>query len=338
MKLGAVIVGYQSVAQIGACLDSCLRYGADLTAGIVVVDNASTDGTAEEAARRAGVVCLRNRENRGFAGAVNQGFQYLAEADAVLVLNPDVVLLEPPAVLARELADPRVAAVSGQMLGADGLPQRGFQVRRLPTPAVLVLENLGINRLWPGNPVNRRYRCLDLDPSEAADVEQPAGACLLVRRRAWLEVGGLDEGFYPVWFEDVDFCQRIVASGWRVRYTPAFRCAHEGGHSVGSISWDARRLYWYGSLLRYSGLHYRSPGRWAVAGSVVLGCVPRTVTGMFLERPSRQWRVLLEVVRLVRAHLGNKPVVTGLVSVRGSAVGEESGSGGASGSAGPGSH
>jgi GT2 family glycosyltransferase len=338
MKLGAVIIGYQSAAHIGACLDSCLRYSADLTEGIVVVDNASTDGTAEEAERRSGVVCLRNRENRGFAGGVNQGMQYLDEAEAVLILNPDVVLLESPAVLACELTDPGVAAVSGQLLQADGSPQQGFQVRRLPTPAALVFENLGFNRLWPGNPVNRRYRCRDLDPAKAADVEQPAAACLLVRRQAWLAVGGFDEGFYPVWFEDVDFCQRIVASGWRVRYTPAFRCAHAGGHSVGSISWDARRLYWYGSLLRYSGLHYRPPGRWAVACSVVLGCVPRTVTGMFLQRSSRQWRVLLEVVRLVKTQMRNKPVATGIGSVRGRSVGEESGPGGANGSASSGSH
>ena len=67
--------------------------------------------------------------------------------------------------------------------------------------------------MWPGNPVNRRWRCHDLDLSVAQDVEQPAGACLLVRGSVWQELGGLDERFHPLWFEDVDFCQRLKQRG-----------------------------------------------------------------------------------------------------------------------------
>ncbi len=74
---------------------------------------------------------------------------------------------------------------------------------------------LGLNRLWPGNPVNRRYRCLDLDLEAAADVEQPAGAFLLIRRDAWQALGGFDEGFHPIWFEDVDFLKRARDAGYR---------------------------------------------------------------------------------------------------------------------------
>jgi GT2 family glycosyltransferase len=303
VKLGAVIVAYNSSPHIGACLDSCLRHAAALEAGIVVVDNGSIDTTVEEVRRRRDVTLVENRVNRGFAAAVNQGFNLLPEAGAVLILNPDVVLLDSPLALAAELEDARTGAACGVLLGEDGRPQTGFQVRRFPTPAAVALENLGLNRLWPGNPVNRSYRCLDLDPGLPAEVEQPAGACLLVRRSAWLQVDGFDPGYYPVWFEDVDFLERLAAVGWIARYTPRFTARHAGGHSVKAVTWGTRQLYWYGSLLRYISLRFRAPARWLVGGCVVVGLVPRTVTGMFLQRSVQPVSVCLEIMRLAGAYL-----------------------------------
>ena len=70
-----------------------------------------------------------------------------------------------------------------------------------------------LNRFWPGNPVNRRYRCLDWDSSSRSMVEQPAEHFFMVRRAVWQELGGFDEGFFPLWFEDVDFCRQNSRSG-----------------------------------------------------------------------------------------------------------------------------
>src|SRR5664280_663969 len=150
--IGIIIVTYNSAAEIGACLDAALASGAET----VVVDNASEDGTIAEVARR-GVRLIANSENRGFAGAVNQGFGALKRS-YVLLLNPDAVIqtsLEP---LRRACDLPGSAGAGGQLVDAGGQPQVGFMVRGLPTPAVLVLEALVLNRIWPGNPVNRRYR------------------------------------------------------------------------------------------------------------------------------------------------------------------------------------
>src|SRR5262249_29538696 len=148
---------------------------------------------------------LANSANRGFAAAVNQGFA-VSSSTYVLLLNPDVTIdssLEP----LRKACDlPGSAGAGGRLLGVDRRPQIGFMVRGLPTPATLILEALLLNRIWPGNPVNRQYRCLDRDYSVLGEVEQPAGAFLMVRRAVWQELDGLDEGFFPVWFEDVDFC------------------------------------------------------------------------------------------------------------------------------------
>ncbi|WP_321474020.1 glycosyltransferase family 2 protein [uncultured Paludibaculum sp.] len=303
MRLGAVVIAYNSAEHIGDCLDSSLRFASDFEAGILVIDNASTDGTVERSRSHSGVQTVENRENRGFAGAVNQGFQILNDAEAILILNPDVILLDSPSKLAAELTVSNVAAVGGKLLDREGRAQAGFQVRRFPTAATLVFENLGLNRLCKWNPVNRRYRCFDLDPALPANVEQPAGACLLVRRAAWQAVGGMDEGFFPVWFEDVDFLKRLAAAGWKSRYVAAFSARHAGGHSVQSVEWGQRQLYWCGSLLRYAAIHCSTIGLWAVGISMLLGWVPRAVTGMFLQRSLRCLTEYEKMFRLVGAYL-----------------------------------
>ena len=187
-EIGIIIVTYNSETEIGASLDAALLTGAD----VVVIDNGSHDRTIAEVARR-GVRLIANPSNQGFAAAVNQGFAVL-DSRYVLLLNPDAVLesgLEP----LREACDlPGSAGAGGQLLDAGGRPQIGFMVRQLPTPAALILEVALLNRIWPGNPVNRRYRGLALDYSTRLAVEQPAGAFFMVRRAG---VSGRCGGLLP---------------------------------------------------------------------------------------------------------------------------------------------
>lgn len=299
MRLAALIITHNSQAHVSACIEACLRFQDEFPAGVLVIDNASTDSTCAIAEGLAGVRVVRNRENRGFAGAVNQGFLLLANAQAVLVLNPDVEILSPPRILAQALEkDARIGAAGGLLLGRDGRPQQGFFVRRLPTAAALALEALGVNRLWPSNPVNRRWRALDLSPEAPAADVQPAGACLLVRREAWEKLEGWDEDYHPVWFEDVDFIRRLLDAGWKSAYVPTFRALHAGGHSVQRLAWEARQLYWYRNLLRYVSRHLQTPGRILVGLSVIAGVLPRVVTGMFALRSVGPLRVYGRLVRL----------------------------------------
>ncbi len=294
-RLGAVVVTWNAEAEIGPCLDALLPWADD----IVVVDNASADGTEGEVRRREGVGWIGNRANRGFAGAANQGIRAL-ETPLVLLLNPDTVLLDSPAPLIAACEAPEVGAAAGQLVGADGEPQRGFAIRQFPSAAALAFEVLALNRLWPGNPVNRRYRCLDFDWSRPAEIEQPAGAFLLIRRAAWEKVGGFDEGFYPIWFEDVDFLKRLHEGGWRVVYRPECRARHAGAASVRRISQEDREVCWYSSLLRYAAKHY-GPGAFrVVCASVVAGAVLRMVAGIARERSSGPVRVFGRVAGLAR--------------------------------------
>ncbi len=290
-EIGIVIVTYNSAAAIGPCLDAALASGAE----IVVVDNASHDATPMEVTRR-GVRLIANTENKGFARAVNQGFQALL-TPYVLLLNPDAVLQSSLEPLRAACERERCAAAGGKLLDPSGHPQSGFMVRRFPTPSVLILEALLLNRVWPGNPVNRKYRAANLDPDVPTAVEQPAGAFLMIRRDAWKTVGGFDELFYPLWFEDVDFCRRLAAQGYQLQYVPAAVANHTGGHSIPQLPVEMRRLYWYRSLLRYSAKHFHPLQFRMVSLSVAAGAVVRALIESCGQRSLKPMTASRSVVR-----------------------------------------
>jgi N-acetylglucosaminyl-diphospho-decaprenol L-rhamnosyltransferase len=286
-----VIVTHNSERVIGECLESLSRMAPGVAA--IVVDNASQDASAERA-RKAGAHAIVNSENLGFAAAVNQGFR-ATKAELVLLLNPDACLRTPlDAVLD---AAQRHGLAAGQLTGADGRSQVGFTIRRLPTAAALSFELLGINRLWRNNPVNRRYRYLDRDLSQGGPVEQPAGAFLMIRRDVWQALAGFDESFYPIWFEDVDFCHSALDAGYRIEYVPQVRAAHEGAHSISQLEEGCRARYWYGSLLRYAEKHFRPRAYRAVWLSALLGALPRAAAGIMREKSLKPATSVVEIFR-----------------------------------------
>jgi GT2 family glycosyltransferase len=291
-RVAIVIVTHNSGAEIGGCLDA-LEGREDIE--VVVVDNASTDKTCEEVTTRA-VRLIANSTNAGFAAAVNAGVR-ATEAPLLLLLNPDAHLVRGLDSLASRFDDPQVGAAGGMLVTADGKPQAGFMARNLPSAGVLICEVLGINRLWPSNPLNWHYRCRGLDPTAAALVEQPAGAFLMFPRSVWVRVGGFDERFWPIWFEDVDFCARLKAEKLQVYYEPKAVARHTGGHSIDSLSFGDRERYWYGSLLKYAARHF-APGSFrAVCLAVVLGSLGRALR----EIPrggAKAWAVYRQVIGL----------------------------------------
>lgn len=313
-RIGAVIITYNSGREIGRCLDSLPR---DLA--VVVVDNASKDATCAEVLRRPHARLIANPWNRGFAAAANQGIGAL-DCGCVLLLNPDIEWVGGIDVLGAECEKAGVGAAAGKLIGEDGRPQLGFMIRRFPTPLALAFEVTGLNRLWPGNPVNRRYRCFDLDGDAAADVEQPAGAALMIRREVWRELGGFDEAFHPIWFEDVDFLKRSAGAGHLTRYIPAALAKHSGGHSVAQVPAAARELYWYGNLLTYAVRHFPRTGRLTVCLAVMLGSVIRAISGVVRSRSLKPFLVYARVFCLAAAQLlavrGEPPVFSSAFAAR----------------------
>ena len=311
MAVAVVIVSYNSAKYLPACLDSLRGAGAE----IIVVDNASADDSAA-VARQHGVRVIANSENRGLAAAANQGARASA-AEFLLFLNPDTVLLDGFADLLRALVqEPQAGAVAGLLLDDSGQPQVGFNVRRLPSFVTLACEVLLLNRLWPRNPVNRRYRCLDLPLDRPGEIEQPAGACLLVRRRALEQVGYWDEHFYPLWFEDVDLCVKLRRAGFRIRFCPTCRWRHQGGHSLASISFARKQLFWYRNLLYYVHKHMGFAAALAMRLLVCAGAAARLMAALVLPGAvageQRRWRASWAVVKLALSRPAKQPPPHGI--------------------------
>ena len=289
-EVGVVVVTYNSEQVIGSCLESCREYP------VILVDNASADGTLSEVRRFPHTRLLANSANRGFAAGVNQGVRH-CETEFILLLNPDVTLLTDVSALASKFDNERVGAGTGQLVGEDGLPQDGFVIRGFPTPVTLIFEVLGLNRIFPWNPVNRRYRKIGGNLDAAAEVDQPAGAFLLFRKELWKTLGGFDESFYPVWFEDVDFCKRVREAGYKIVYQPAVKALHQGGHSVRALAGECRELYWYVSLLRYASKHFRSLELRLVSAAVVAGVIPRAIASLVAGGGTAVGATYLRVMR-----------------------------------------
>lgn len=283
-RCSVIIVTYNSAAQIEACVRALAAQDCE----IIVVDNASQDDTVSRVRNLAGEIPLElvvQPRNSGFAGGVNQGSR-AASGEVLLMLNPDAIA-EAGAIdaLLACLKHSGAVAVGGALFDAHGTPAAGFAFRRLPKLGSLLFEAMLVNRLWPGNPVNRKYRCLDADLSREQFVEQPAGACLAVTRAAWVAVGGMDPQFYPVWFEDVDLCSRLLRTGGCIAYCPAARFHHSGAHSVGKLSFQDKQRFWYTNMLRYAEKHL-SRGKVSVLRvSIVAGMALRSLAALLGGKP-----------------------------------------------------
>lgn len=255
---------------------------------ILVVDNASQDDTVARVktlAQQVPLHLLTISRNIGFAGGVNQGAR-AASGDVLLLLNPDAVA-EPDAIeaLMTCLETSGAGTVGGALVEGDGRIAEGFVFRRLPTLSSLGCEALLVNQIWPSNPVNRRYRCLDADYSLPQAVEQPAGACLAITRSAWDKLQGMDSAFFPVWFEDVDFCARLLGCGEKIWYCPAGRFHHSGAHSVGALRFREKQQYWYANMLRYARKHFASWKVLVLRACIVVGMGLRMLASLLGGKP-----------------------------------------------------
>ena len=215
--LSIVIVGYNSLPELGQCLASVRDSVASLRSETVVVDNGSADGTVEFVEREHPEVRLvANGRNLGYSRAVNQG---IAEATAryVLVLNPDIVVL--PDALDRLVSfmdeHPDVGIAGAKLLNPDGSLQ--YSCRRFYTFWTLVLRRTPLGKLLEKGRTISNYLMLDFDHEESREVDWVIGACMIVRRTALADFGGMDERFF-LYFEDVDWCYRVWQSGWKVWY------------------------------------------------------------------------------------------------------------------------
>jgi len=250
-ELAVVIVNHNAGAYLLRCLRSVLERSGDVELEIVVVDNASTDGSAEEAAAAFPQARLIRCENRGFAAGVNVGIR-ATSAPSVLVLNPDVEIVSGTLAELVRLAEarPRAGVIGPRILNPDGTVYPSG--RTVPSLATAV-GHAFLGPVWPRNPFTRRYHLADWDRTTERRVDWISGAAFLLRRRALEEVGPLDERFF-LYAEEVDLFTRLREAGWEIVFTPSLEVVHEQGVSTGR----SRRMHLIHaeSVYRYFEKHH----------------------------------------------------------------------------------
>jgi hypothetical protein len=246
-----VIVNWNTRELLAECLTSLYDTITDPTFDVWVVDNASTDGSVEMVRNDfPGVHLIVNAHNEGFARANNLAMAR-SRGRYLLLFNSDALAL-PGAVQALvRLADaePRAGIIGARLLNPDG----SFQASYTPFPSLrqefLILTGLG--RLLHG----RQYPSRGPEEHKGPQVvDYVEGACLLVRRQAMEEVGGLDEGYF-MYAEEVDWCYTMKRAGWQVWYQPAARIIHLGGGSSRQRR-TQREADLYRSRVRFFRKHY----------------------------------------------------------------------------------
>lgn len=268
-RLAIVIVSFNTRQDLHACLQSLHDAPPDLTHAIIVVDNASSDGSAAAVRRHwPDVRVLEMGRNLGFAAATNAGIR-ASESALVLLLNSDTSV--PPGSIDRLVgaldADPSAAAAGPRLVGCDGAVELSFGRMLSPwNEARQQLIALGLGRRF--GPVVRWFERRVATPHHPDWV---SGACLLVRRDAGASVGWLDERFF-LYGEDVDFCAALRAAGHRILFTPGAEVIHARGRSGASDPAAAHAAYRRSQLAFYAkhhprravllGLYLRMRGRW----------------------------------------------------------------------------
>jgi N-acetylglucosaminyl-diphospho-decaprenol L-rhamnosyltransferase len=264
-SVSVVLVTYESAEDLAACLATLPAAAGPHELEVVVVDNASRDGSAE-IARRLGVKVLENPANLGLSRAIDLGAA-ATDAPWLLLVNPDTRLA--PGALARLLAtaaaDPTIGCVGPHLRNSDGSEYPTG--RRFPSILVGALH-AALGTVWPGNPATRHYHMADLDRSRPVQVDWVSGACMLLRREAYEAAGRFDAGYF-MYFEEMDFCLRLARAGWRVVYDPGAEVTHILGGSTRSAPY---RKVWnhHRSALRFYCRRYARDPRLLLAPLVAL--------------------------------------------------------------------
>jgi N-acetylglucosaminyl-diphospho-decaprenol L-rhamnosyltransferase len=232
--LSVLVVTYNSRRLIGALLDHMRPHLEALDAEVVVVDNASHDGTADlVASDYPWATLVRSRSNLGFAAGNNLGARH-ARGRMLLLLNPDA--LPEPGAIARGMdlmrAHPEVGLGGGRLLDPDGSTQPS--ARMFPT---LFQEFAVLSGLAAKFPQSRLWGHLDrtwADPGKAARIDWVPGAFAFITAELFTALGGFDERFF-LYYEEVDLCRRIQQRGLVIQYWPELRVQHIGGESAKTV-------------------------------------------------------------------------------------------------------
>lgn len=255
-SVAIIIVNWNTGKLLAACLRSLQQLPEqELISQIIIVDNDSHDDSiadAEAVAVQKKIIFVQAEKNFGFAAANNLGIKQVVNPLAdIFLLNPDTEV-ERGAIL-KMVADlkhnPRIGIVGAHLRHPNHTTQPS--IRQFPTLAVFVIQFLKLHHLLPELRVWQQYMMQNFNYDQVAHVDQVMGAAMLIRRKAWDQLQGLDEDFF-IWFEEVDFCRRAKNRGWLVQYEPEASIIHHGGVSFDQVVGWHKSALWLRSCLTYA--------------------------------------------------------------------------------------
>lgn len=265
MKLTTILCNYNTRDALARVLESLLATQGDLAAEIIVVDNASRDGSADMVRQRFPAVnVIESGANRWFSGGNNLGLR-AAQGEYALILNPDTIL--PPGALAMLVAyldeHPAVGAVTPRMTFADGTLQRTCS--RFPAYGDALLSYTFLGVLFPRWRERRRramwYEGWERDSTRA--IEVAPGSCLMARRAILAQIGYFDERL-KLFFTDDDLCRRIVGTGAAIHFVAEATIVHDEHASLSQVPRLTQHVYW-ADLLTYTRKHHGRAAAWLLA-------------------------------------------------------------------------
>jgi GT2 family glycosyltransferase len=223
--LSIIIVSFNTKELLKNCITSIYETVRNPNYEIIVVDNASSDGSAELIEREfRGIRVIKNRENLGFARANNQAIKP-AKGEHILLLNSDTILIEGTVDILLDFIakNPDTAAVGPKVLNTDGsLQNKGFLFPSIMFP-LLVFS--GINKLLDEKTKCRIFPKFYWDENDVREIDYPEGSCLLMKREAVDMIGLLPEVYF-MYFEEAEWCYRAKKHGYKIWYVPTARIIH----------------------------------------------------------------------------------------------------------------
>jgi GT2 family glycosyltransferase len=297
--VSVVIVNWNAMKYLRDCLNSLLHKESSYTQEIIVVDNASSDGSAEMVQRQFPQVNLiRNTDNLGFARANNIGIDK-AGGRYICLVNPDVIVLDNCIENLMRFMDqnPRVGMAGPRILN----PDRSLQISCRHFPGIWnnLCQSLGLNRLFPQSAFFSDWLMRYWDHNSIRNIDVLSGCFWMVRREAMSRVGLLDEDFF-IYGEDIDWCKRFHNAGWDVIFYPKSEAIHVGG---ASSSQAPIRFYieMQKADLHYWGKHHGVIGRTCYAIVIFLRHFLRFIlmSLQYLVFPSRRETISFKLKRSV---------------------------------------
>ena len=275
--LGIVIVSWNTRDLLRDCLRSVYA-SQGVTYEVVVVDNASADGSADMVRKEfPQAILIAGEKNVGYPAGNNIGLLRLGFSEGVLsgipryglLLNPDTVL--PPDALRQMVAfmdaDPKIGMAGPKLVMPDGKLDVACR-RSFPTPEVAMYRMLGLSRLFPRSRRFGRYNLTYLDPDVVTEVDSVVGAYMQVRGEAIADVDLLDETFF-MYGEDLDWAYRVKKAGWTIWYNPAVTVLHV--KRAASRQSPRAQMEFYRAMLIFYRKHYRMTTPWWLHGLILTG-------------------------------------------------------------------